>query len=621
MSRSIRRRDGLGVLGLAGLCFGGMVTGSAYAQMDFSWSGFVRSESAVKTNDTEDPYNQRGNLYNGVTVTRTSPLMTDTATRDGVPARNYINLQLFRGELDSTWKINNSFSMQAKLRGVFDPGVYDSFDPQSVNSQVESTSAGNPGNLYGRPNYFKYGVDGSNYPQPLEWAGRNYQIYFPALFADYSQGPLDVRLGMQQIAWGQAIFFRVLDVVDGLDYRRHSALDFASEEYSDKRVPAPALRINYQITDKWLADAFLQKFQPTVYPNPNTPYNVIASQFTIHDQYKADDKRVDYGIRFKGELGDIGLQAIAVHRLNPDGVFRWTESGVNRDLALAPGTGSLMAQTPLEVDPTGVWSADEWFTYAGMARLNGVTALNSVVNDFKAAQTLGAVPIGGDPNSKAAYTGAQEELNEFFQLSGSGLRGHLAREYFQQDDFGGGASYVISSTPGSLLDQLIINLEASYTPNRTFTNPSLSDSYIRKRELNTALVMEKYQRFFQEFPATYLVFQWMHKSESDLFGRYLGGMGGSEGTAAPGYGGGWNAMVFAFQQPLPNLIWRFDFAALYDTKGGLLVQPAVRWKPNGKVTVEAFYNYLNGRLANSNDNIVGTVEYAGEFSLRVGYQF
>jgi len=231
--------------------------------------------------------------------------------------------------------------------------------------------------------------------------------------------------------------------------------------------------------------------------------------------------------------------------------------------------------------------------------------------------------IPGNPNSAGSYAGAAGELNEFFQLSGSGLRGHLAREYFEEDQFGLGTSYVVSASPGSILDQLIINFEASYTPDRTFTNPSLSSDFIVKPEVSTALVMEKYQRFSTSFPATYMVFQWMHKSESDLFGRYLGGMGGLESKAAPGVGGGWNAVAFAFQQPFPSLIWRFDFAALVDTRGGVLIQPAVRWKPTGNVTVETFYNYLNGHLgdANPNNNIIGTLDWASEFALRVGYQF
>jgi len=70
---------------------------------------------------------------------------------------------------------------------------------------------------------------------------------------------------------------------------------------------------------------------------------------------------------------------------------------------------------------------------------------------------------------------------------------------------------------------MIVNVEASYTPNRTFTDPSLSAGFLKKKEWTTAIVVEKYQRFSTQFPATYFVAQAIYKSESDLFGRYLGG--------------------------------------------------------------------------------------------------
>lgn len=581
---------------------------SGWALPDWaSLSGYVRPEVALKASDREDPFNQRGNLFNGVPVARHSFVADDVTTRNGQPADNYLNLAFLRAELDASLRFSPQFSLTAKLRGIFDPAAYDEFDPGAVGSQAS-------GSLYGRPNYFKYDVEGSGHPQPLDWAGRNYQLYFPALFLEYSNGPLDVRVGNQQIAWGQAIFFRVLDVPDGLDLRRHSALDYASEEFSDKRVPAPAVRVLYQIADHWLADGFVQKFQPTIYGNPNTPYNAIPSQFTVHDNYRNYDSKLDYGLRLKADFGDIGLQAIAARRYNPDGVYRWTASGVNRDLPGAPGSGGVLAQTPFEVDPTGVWSSAEWFTYAGMARLNGLEGLNAAVRDFPAAALLGAAQV-------PTYDLARQELDTFFQASGSGLRGHIQRSYRAETDLGGGASYVISAAPGSLLDQLIINVEALYVPDRTFTDPSLGAGFLRKHEWTTALVMEKYQRFSASLPATYMVFQWLHKTESDLFGRYLGGMGGDVSKPPPGYGGGYNAFALALQQPFPNLIWRADFAALYDPKGGILLQPAVRWKPNGRFTVEAFYNFIDGHLGTPTNNALSTFDYASEVTLRVGYQF
>jgi hypothetical protein len=449
-------------------------------------------------------------------------------------------------------------------------------------------------------------------------------VDFPAMFLEYNHGPLNLRLGNQQIAWGQAIFFRVLDIPDGLDFRRHSVLDYVPEEFSDKRVPALSLRLSYQMGQNWLLDSFAEKFQPTVYPNPNTPYNVIASQFTIHDLYQQYDNKLNFGLRMKGDVDGIGLQGVLARRYNPDGVYRWTASGVNRDIPGIPGSGAALQGTPFEVDSSGVWSASEWFSYAGQARLNGVTGLNSAVNNFQPfTGALGAVAV---PN----YAFASQELNQFFQLAGgallgmnnAGLRGHLAREYREETNIGGGVSKVFSGAPGSWTDQLIANVEVLYTPDRIFTDPSLDVNFLRKNETIAALVLEKYQRFSSSLPATYLVGQVLYRSQSDLFGRYLGGYGGSATEEAPGKSGGYKAVALAIQQPFPNLIWRADLAVLYDTGGGLLVQPGVRWKPNGTFTVEAFYNYVNGRLnGNPTNNALSTASYVKELTLRIGAQF
>lgn len=581
----------------------------AQANDSLSVNGLLRLETAFSVDGDDNPFNQRGNVFNGRPTPRSSPLGQDVATRTGTDADDTINFLLVRGELNMEYRISEKWTATAKLRALFDPGEYKEFEPASVGSNAA-------GKLYGRPNYFDYDVEGKSNPNPLEWTGENYQIYFPSFFLQYNDGPLDVRIGNQQIAWGQAIFFRVFDVVNGLDLRRHSALDYAPEEFSDKRIPSLAVRTSYQFRNNWVADAYVQKFQPTVYSNPNTPYNAIASQFTIHDLYNDYDDKLSYGLRVKGDAGPFGVQAMAVRRYNPDGVYRWTQTGVHRAPPGLEGTEALWAQTAFEVDPSGVWSADEWFTYAGFARLNGIEGLNASIREFPAAQALGAYLVDN-------FADAHDELDLFFQLSGSGLRGHLAREYRPETIFGLGGSYVFQGEPGSFTDQLIVNLEATYTPDRKYTSPSLSRDFVEDKEWITALVAEKYHRFSSDFPATYFVFQWMHRTKSDLFGRYLDGMGGDVDRVATGKSS-WDGLVFAFQQPLPNLVWRVDFSALYDTGGGLLLQPAVRWKPSGKWTAEMFYTYMDGSIGGRTDrnkNIMSTIDHADEITLRVGYQF
>jgi hypothetical protein len=617
MSRAIK------TLARAGACAALWVAGVALAEEspDFSYTigGFIRSETAVATNSQLNDRNQRGNDYNGVPTQRLGflggNLVPDVSVRSGVPASAGLNMQLWRAQIDSEFKFSQSWSFIAKLRAVYDPGWYSNFDPTRVGSHAV-------GAVYGSPSYFQYDVEGKSNPNPLERTGTNYMVDLPAFFAEYNNGPADFRLGNQQIAWGQAIFFRVLDIPDGLDLRRHSALDYAPEEFSDKRVPALAGRFSYQFANTWSVDSYLQKFQPTVQSNPNTPYNAIYSQFTVHDRYADYDNKGSFGVRMKGQLGDFGLQFLAARRYNPDGAYRWTASGVNRDIPGLPGTGAVLAQTPFEVDSTGVWSAAEWFHGAANARLNGLTALNSAVTDFPAGALLGAFPA---PNQALGRV----ELDTFFQLAGGllaglhdgGLRGHIERRYFQETNLGAGSSYVFSGNPGSFSDQLIMNVEVLYTPNRIFTNPSLEKNFLSKNEWISAVVLEKNQRFSQSLPATYLVFQWLHRSQSDLFGRYLGGYGATNTTLPTGVNG-YDAWAFALQQPFAGLVWRADLSVLYDKGGGLLVQPAVRWKPNKSFQAELFYNYINGTLgSNQNDNALSTFSFAKEATIRLAYQF
>jgi hypothetical protein len=158
-------------------------------------------------------------------------------------------------------------------------------------------------------------------------------------------------------------------------------------------------------------------------------------------------------------------------------------------------------------------------------------------------------------------------------------------------------------------------------PNRTFTPVDLGQTPLRQHEWSVGLVAEKYQRFSQAFPATYMVFQALHKTKSDLFGRSLQGYGGTDTSAAPGVAGGSNYIVLAGIQPFPASIYEAYAAVLADVRGGILAQPGLRWKPRGDMTVEGFYTYINGHLGDPNRNAISTLDFADEFSLRLTYQF
>ena len=217
---------------------------------------------------------------------------------------------------------------------------------------------------------------------------------------------------------------------------------------------------------------------------------------------------------------------------------------------------------------------------------------------------------------------AKGELDLFFStVVGFGpLRGYLHRDYDEEVILGASMKYVFTGAPDSFTDQLILGVEATYTQDRLFTNPSLSQTKLEEDEFSSVVSLEKYHKFSSKFPATYLVAQWMHKTESDMFGRHLSG-NGSDST----YGGvptgddDFNAVAFAVQQPFPNLIWRADMSILYDLEGGILVQPGVRWRPRDDFQLDLYANIIDSD--GGNDDIMGTLETQDEVFARFSYYF
>ncbi|MGB1556767.1 MAG: DUF1302 family protein [Oceanococcaceae bacterium] len=699
------RMSQLGLLCAAGA---GLLASTAHAGINVSFGGFLRLESAYSTTDRQNLNNQDGNPYNNVDVERNIylppslqyglnndflagvlptellglvssftpvpglnlgdvgkwgavplPMYDDTVRRSdfiGTATSNDVNYAIVRGEAELGIRFSRSLRFVGRVRGIYDPDIYDAFDASGIDTIQGGIDSGYaPEALYeGETNHFDYLVQGNSNGNPLEWTGRDYQVYLPAAILEYNRRGLNVRIGNQQIAWGQSIFFRVFDLPNGLDLRRHSILDRALEEFSDKRVPMLSARVTWQVTNEILMDSYVGKFQPTVFGNPNTAYNVIPSQFTVHDNYKAggyDDELV-YGVRFKGDYGQFGFQAAYSRRYGTEGYFGWTESGVHKPLvgdfgslvnlhySIKQQEGSLgcptynqgtcrryadsaeaLAHASFSSDPGGVYSAEEWFGYAADVRLDGVLGLATAAA-FPGAEDLYATAVENVQQADA-------QVDTLIRASGGSLRGHVSRNYHQENVFALGGSYVIDSS-NDFLNQLILNLEVQYTPERAFTAIDLNPEPILQDEYIVSLVMDKWHRFFNEFPGTYIVFQALTKNRSDLVGRHLSGYGGvpldkldPEATRStrPKTDNA-NYLVFGFLQPWPNKIYELEFATLLDLEGGILVQPGLRWNPGSGVTVEGFYNYINGELwGRPSDNLLSSVTWADEVTVRLSYQF
>lgn len=600
--------------------------GSAHAA-DWEVSGFVRQELAVKTTDDQNSYNTNGGDLIGVARPyRGLPIPGAPATlQEPASFANKTNINWFATRLDLNLdgKLSETLKATVKLRAVVDEtaSVDDSIGTRTTSDGIH-TGAGNilAGSSFGQ----QFGGTAGG---PLAYATGRALVDLPAAYIDYNQGPLWIRAGNQQIAWGEALFFRVADQPNGLDLRGH-LFGVGAEEYSDTRRSSLGLRGNFRVTETLDVDGFVQRFAPTLLMNAETAYNLVQSQFTVDQKTGYDEVKNQWnaGFRLKGEAGGFGYQAFALSRINPDGLFKWKNIEAGSTTGALPGT-------PFAYDPNGGYSSGQWFAAASAARLDGTGAVVSALNGILATSPLfgpaGGVVAGcqgfvggGGSATPGAYTLTPDQaacVLDTFYASGS-LRGWLTREYKRETVVGGGVNHVFEGAPDSLLDQLIGRFEFSYTPNKHFTHTGLAD-YVKTNEYQFAFIFEKYHKFVSSVPATYFVAQWLHKSKSDMFGRYLGGVDNTPGTVPNGQSGGFNALVLAFQQPSPTLEYRFDFALLTDLKGGWYLQPGVKWKPTKSIQADLYLNAVYSQNKGQYKDFVDGMQNNNEVFARLSYQF
>jgi hypothetical protein len=175
-----------------------------------------------------------------------------------------LNFNLFntRLEFDIQAKINDEFSAYMKTRIYYDG--------------TRHFTDGKIGDSFG-PGRWGGGMWSSRRQTLLEANTPDAILDLPAFYLDWNRGPLWVRVGNQVIAWGEAYFFRTMDVANGLDLRRHLTLGPGAEEYQDQRVASPGVRLSYTFSNGYELDAFAQMFSPTILPAQNTAYNLVAT--------------------------------------------------------------------------------------------------------------------------------------------------------------------------------------------------------------------------------------------------------------------------------------------------------------------------------------------------------
>ena len=744
------------ILIASGMFASTMVPGTASA-VDWNITGFVRQEVSVRTTDqgnvtngyqNHDNANNRinpgfGGLggANGVTPLNNNNISSGTLSYDARPGAGFggcgpvggppgtnvcdrnadgindfagdlsgevpFNMFNTRAELEIQAKFNESVAAYMRVRAYFDGSSIFADDNVRIGKHFKTDAGfgGNRGNL-------------------LELQNDDAMIDIPSLYADINFGSAWFRVGQQQIAWGEALFFRVFDIANGLDLRRHLFFDVGAEEYADERVASPGVRGSYTFSNGWEVDAFVQMFSPTIYPNSNTPYNVILDGFTVSNSrfgkgFDDAENTLNVGARVIMPdlfVKDLTLSVMAANRRNPDGVFRWDEGGggflnknatfgVNGENPFCNGTSrvggntinggggnivdSLGRDTGTRGDQdtncghsfelgSGTSSYQEWWQEASFSRFDPVQAAatsiaelsgsDQLAKDFgigrmadgkfdfvtqaqietfnvdgpltpaqqTALTTITAAEVAATVlctststctrnSGKARKLRGMRTVEGFFTGFGP-LRGHISREYKRENILGVSFNYIITADPTSLFDQLIVRGEMSYTIDKSFTDISASTQFTESDEILASVILEKYQSLFDALPATYFVFEWMHRTDTDLGGRLLSGystegdMVTEDPDGSPSGVGSANYFVFAFQQPFPNLIWRADFAMLADVRGGLFLQPGLRFKPSGEWQFDMYAN-IAADVGGKNDDMLETFDSMDEVFVRASYYF
>jgi len=612
---------------------------------------------------------------------------------NGIAEDSNFNMFNTRAEFDiQANNITDRINGYVKFRLYFDGTS--NFNDEIVGDHFSEQFYGNRGNL-------------------LEINSNDIGFDIPSLYFDYNKGPLWVRVGQQQIAWGEALFFRVFDVANGLDVRRHFFLDVAGEEYADERVASPGVRVSYTFKNGIEIDAFVQMFSPTLLPGLNTSYNLVTSGFSWDNEIELDEAKntLNYGMRAIWPVTDsLTVQAMAVNRRNPDGIVRWHDAprtldngkpnpfcggrtlanvvaatagpitatgrtagadfsallgspfGGTIDLS-AQELGKLTGAIPLTrtkytengcgsffaPDALGGNSAANWLDQAPQNRLDSAAAAQASIN-LTQISSLETREGFGLPEEKSAGAvarfgstkGALQNTLDAFYTGFGPLRGWITREFKRETIVGVGGNYIFNSDM-DWLDQLVLRGEMSYTPDKQFTALDLSGSvdqyagvtsgWIEEDEFVASIIAEKYHRWTDAAPAMFMVAEWMHKTQSDLFGRHLSGSEnkGGLGLCAGGTGGfcddgvpdgsdSFNAVAFAFQQPFPDLIWRLDAAFLLDLEGGWFFQPGIRYRPSAAFQFDIYANIAQDG-GNKNDDIIETFDWADEVFVRATYFF
>lgn len=163
---------------------------------------------------------------------------------------------------------------------------------------------------------------------------KDFKAELSQAYADYRSGRLWLRLGKQQIAWGETVGLRALDTVNPLDLSQFFFFDRGFEEFDRIRIPQWFLRGAYTFPHPTIQDLTLELILnpgdavPTLLPEPGAPYNVVPGSVRVRNEVPRGEPTL--GGRLTGKFGEAQFSLNYITQPNDDGV------GVLRSVSIAP---------------------------------------------------------------------------------------------------------------------------------------------------------------------------------------------------------------------------------------------------------------------------------------------
>lgn len=159
------------------------------------------------------------------------------------------------------------------------------------------------------------------------------------LYIDINYDPATIRIGRQQVVWGEAVGLRITDVINPQDFR-----EFILDDYIDRRIPLWMLKTEYNAGDLSIESLFIPDFEPNIPARQGSEWETESSPASsgttiIKNSSKEPDdgfKNSEWGLRLSYYLGGWDIAANYFYSWNDGPVPSTVTDQLNNTKTISP---------------------------------------------------------------------------------------------------------------------------------------------------------------------------------------------------------------------------------------------------------------------------------------------